>query len=449
MAEPAVDTGSFDRLFASPSIESMLDLSWSDFEDFVQYVFECAGYAVRKVSSHPRKHVDLILYSSRAGAKPVARVEVRRYATAHIIKGAVLKFIGALHVSGQTPGFLVTTSDFTKPAYEAADASHGRATLINGQRLLRYIRYVYGTHLVAEDTAASRLPQSIISPDSIVEAEKVPCLDARQTTVLSMVNNKGGVGKTTTALNLAFALAGKRQHRVLLIDLDGQASLTHALLDGEHLQTSLLDHFTNGQPLGSLVQATRFERIWLIPADDRLFRLDLGAEHRQAAELGFARAIHDRRLLTPQGEQFDWILLDTPPAQSFFTRLALGASHYVLLTATAETQAVFGANRALTTAKTMRALMPDRSEVVGGVVTRWRKSERAEQSVVGLVDILRKSGTRLFATRITEDADVERAHEQIFAGKRRTLFDLHRHPGRAAESYEALMKELLTHVKRS
>ena len=179
-----------------------------------------------------------------------------------------------------------------------------------------------------------------------------------------------------------------------------------------------------------------------------MFRLELSGEQRTAAELEFVRAVHDETLTTPEGESFDWIIIDTPPAQSALTRLALAACHYVLLPVTAEVQAVYGVNRALTTVKTMRALTKTGAEVVGGVVTRWRSGPTAEQALIGLVDLLHVNGTDLLTTRIPEDAQIERANERIFRGTLANVFHLGRRQGQAAQAYEQLMKEVLTYVQR-
>lgn len=451
MAGPAVDVKVFEEIFAAPSIEKMLALEWWDFEQFVKYVFECAGFHVENVASqHNRHYVDLLLRHGSSTGRVVAAIEVRRYSSANIIAGAVLKFAGALQIEGSVPGYMITTSDFTGPAHDAARATNGRVKLLNGHRFLRYIRYVFGTRLTKEDLETSTLRQPLISPNILLDAESIPRKSVNETTLLAIGNNKGGVAKTTTALNLAFALAEKQKQRVLLIDLDGQASLTEALANEQPLAATMLDYFTHQRKIASLIQRVpRFDRIWLLPADERLFRLDLTGEQRQSLELAFVRALHDQDLCAPDGNQFDWIIFDTPASQSFFTRIAFAASHYILLPATAETQAVNGANRALGTAKTMCALAGVGSEVIGGVVTRWKKSVPAEQSLVGLIDILNRNGVRLLKSRIPEDSKVERAHQQTFKGGIKNLFHITRQQGPAAEAYEALMKEVLFHAGRN
>lgn len=437
-----------EQLFLHPSKDGMLALEWSAFEDFVQYVFQCAGYHVTKVSPyHQKHHVDLELRHKPEG-KIIAQIEVRRYSTANIIKARVLQFLGALDAKKVPQGYLITTSDFTQPAYTVAESSGGKVRLMNSEKLLRFIRYVGGSRVTGEDIDASTLHQPIISPNLLFAAESIPRLAPEQTTVLAIANNKGGVAKTTTALNLAFAFGEKRQHNVLLVDMDGQASLTAALTEEGPL-SSLLDHFMHQTSLSHLIQKTRFDHLWLIPANERLFRLNLSGEQWQSLELNFARAVHDGSLVTPDSKPFDWIILDTPPAQSHLTRVALAAAHYVLFPATPETQAVNGLNIAFGTAKAMRALMNDGVRVLGGVVTRNKRGGPADQALVGMQQIMHANGSKVYHTKITEDTQIERAHQKTFDHKRVNIFNIARRMGAAAEDYENLMKEVLADVHRS
>src|SRR5258708_21957587 len=118
VAKAAVEVKAFEEIFKSPSLDQILSMNWPDFEGFVQHVFECAGYYVENVASqHDKHYVDLLLRQGHATGKVLAAIEVRRYSTAHIIRGAVLKFAGALHIEDGIPGFLITTSEFTGPAY--------------------------------------------------------------------------------------------------------------------------------------------------------------------------------------------------------------------------------------------------------------------------------------------------------------------------------------------
>ena len=150
------------------------------------------------------------------------------------------------------------------------------------------------------------------------------------TTVLAIGNNRGGVAKTTTAFNLALALA-EQGKRVLLVDMDPQASLTAGLPkpDDAPDTPTLLNYFVGigGQtlPLSKVVRRTKFSNLSLLPAHTDMRMADIGGGAHPNQEVAFVAALHDPSLVSPDSEKFDWILLDTPPGQSFYTRSALAA----------------------------------------------------------------------------------------------------------------------------
>ena len=91
---------------------------------------------------------------------------------------------------------------------------------------------------------------------------------------ICIANNKGGVGKTTTAVNLAAGLA-RLNYRVLVVDVDGQANATYALTGRVHPVPSLYDVLVGDRKLESIVWQTNEERVWLVPADGRLQNVDV------------------------------------------------------------------------------------------------------------------------------------------------------------------------------
>lgn len=204
----------FKPLFDNPSLDGMLALSWQDFQDFVQYVFECAGYLVDNVASKPKVHVDLHLYIGRKQGKPVAHVEVRRYQNAVISKARVLQFSGSVGNVGGSTGYMVTTHRFTKDAEEAArNDKNINLVLLNKHRTLRYITYVGGSRLTGPN-APKYQPGILIPPSVLDEADAISRLDPKKTAVLALANNKGGVAKTTTAMNIGLVLAAKYEKRI-------------------------------------------------------------------------------------------------------------------------------------------------------------------------------------------------------------------------------------------
>ena len=390
----SAQTVDFEELFRNPTLDKLTNLSWTQFESFIQYVFTCAGYFVEKVShKHQQHYVDLLLRKTSPRGAVVARVEVRKYNTALIIRGAVLKFLGALQLEGPARGFLVTTSDFTRPAYVAAQASHGKASLINGERLLRYIAYIGGSRENGQFAGGKTSPAEPTSPICILKADELfgqLQLHAHPR-ILTLANNKGGVAKTTTTLNVGFALAspGFQSQKVLLIDMDGQANLTSSLpAPGvneddpvRHDTTTIADYFCGQSSLAQLVRPTRFSNLFIVPGTPLLHHLDSGGYARPDAELQFATDLrtltvpHPNKSLQP----FDWIIIDTPPAQGYFTRSALAAADYIVIPAFAESYAIDGIGTVRKSIQTMRALVGTATSwpksVLGCVITRWKKEK--------------------------------------------------------------------------
>src|SRR5262249_52944051 len=154
-----------------------------------------------------------------------------------------------------------------------------------------------------------------------------------RTKVLAIANNKGGVGKTTTALNIGFNLA-KRDKSVLLVDLDAQGNLTYSLpYKANNSPHHLADYFlhrggTGGSSLPQLVRPTEFQNICVIPSHPDLSLAESDLDDWTRIEHQFAEDLHDDAVIAPHevgGSEFDWIILDTPPAMGIATRAALAA----------------------------------------------------------------------------------------------------------------------------
>jgi chromosome partitioning protein len=469
----------FERLFARPSITEMLELSWQDFQDFVAYVFAWAGYTVEHVADQHfplGPGVDLNLYSGPMKGKPAARIEVRRYDPSNRLGFSdVATFLGVLDLAQGVPGYLVTTSDFGDAAYQAARQANGRVRLINGRRLLRYITYVGGSRLSGQYAGAMLAPAIPLSPDWLQIGEEVASSTQRpprHTRILAVSNPKGGVAKTTTALNIGFALADQHKQRVLLIDMDGQGSLTRSLpqpLPPDMPKSAsksappppdvafLTDYFHRGTPLGALVRPTRFPNLFLLPANRDLYQLQFAGASQARAELQFAQDV--RTLPPPSGAMpgqtatpFDWVIIDTPASASFYGRAALAAADYTLVTALAETYALTGIDEQLAKSATVNALMRDidcwKQNILGCLVTRWKPGRNAEIARGTLQIYLANESISLFRTQIPLDDRIETAHQGTTGGGLRSIFRLTAQMGPAARAYDEFVKEMLDHVSK-
>lgn len=457
----------YEALFADPSPEAMYALEPRAFEWFVAYVFFCAGYQVEYVAEQhfpDGPGVDLNLYGDEAARRPVARIEARRYQPDHNLIDVrdIAAFWGMLQLAGGEPGYLITTSDFNRNARAAAqlENAEGKLRLVNGEDLVRYITYIRGSRI--RDAHGNVRTPTPTPPDWLLSP---PHNSARSHAfALTVTNNKGGVAKTTTTLNLGLALA-QRGKRVLLVDLDGQGSLTADLplpapaagarrrpAPLPRRDVSLNSYFSGEAPLASLVQPTRFERVWLLPSHPELHRMDTGGVARPDAELAFMQAIHSPELVAPapvgaedaQPEPFDWILIDTPSAQSFYTRIALGACDAAIIPINVEAFALNGISGAFATAKAMRALVTrdDRTvRMLGCVITRWKSTANARKEEAILRTALPQLPISLFRTIIPYDERIEQAHLAITGGAMRNLFGFA--ASIAAMGYNGLCDEML------
>jgi chromosome partitioning protein len=286
-----------------------------------------------------------------------------------------------------------------------------------------------------------------------------------------VANNKGGVAKTTTALNIAFDLArthtegrGRARtevpgHHILLIDTDGQTSLTTTLPEPEMQpgpavvdETHLGTYFGGQCTLRLAIRETRFDNVSLIPAHPDLLHLTEAGAARARAELAFiddVLAIAEAR--DENGQLlYDWIIIDTAPAQALFTRAALGAADYVLAPVKVEQFAVLGVNRMRATLKTMHALTGNVDtwprQLMGYVITCWRASEQANDALAKIALEFSKANIPSFPVAIPIDSNIDRAHEETISGGLADLFHFGTSPTTAARAYNKLTQEV---VKRA
>lgn len=172
-------------------------------------------------------------------------------------------------------------------------------------------------------------------PGAVSQLDRAPS-QSESAGVVAVSNQKGGVAKTSTCLNLGVSLA-RLGRRVLLVDFDPQANLTLAL--GYRDMPSFLEAIYRPEAVAEVVTPTRFENLHLLPSGESLEQF----ERKFGVKSGFERMLRDR--LLPLRQNYDVVLIDTPPSMGLCTRSALHASGLVLVPTLCEYFSTYGVHR--------------------------------------------------------------------------------------------------------
>lgn len=226
---------------------------------------------------------------------------------------------------------------------------------------------------------------------------------------IAIANQKGGVGKTTTAINLAAALAQKGK-RVLLADLDPQANSTISFLDMQDVEFSAYDLLTETSlPFSEIVKQTKIETLDILPARISLAKL----EGKLVGELDAPFRLKDR--LDPVTRNYDVVIIDTPPTLGLITVNALVASTHLIVPIQSSYFALEGTDDLLETVERIKARPNPQLEVLGVLVTLHDKRTTLSKDIFD--QICQVFGDKVFDTTISRSVRLEESpayRESIF-----------------------------------
>ena len=251
--------------------------------------------------------------------------------------------------------------------------------------------------------------------------------------IIAIANQKGGVGKTTTAVNLSAALA-EAGKKVLMADLDPQGNTTSGLGGRVNERNSIYDAMMGRTSLQSCIQGTEIKKLRLIGADIRL----AGAEVELVGVND--REFYLKKLLGPVRDEYDFIFVDCPPSLSLLTLNALAAADTVLVPIQCEYYALEGVTSLMNTIQRVKRSFNPRLEIEGILLTMLDGRTNLGLQVV---DQVKKHFRKMvFATMIPRNV---RLGEAPSHGQPICLYDP---KSTGAMAYQSLAKEVLSRNKK-
>lgn len=245
--------------------------------------------------------------------------------------------------------------------------------------------------------------------------------------IIAVTNQKGGVGKTTTTINVAAGLVN-RGARVLIVDLDPQGNASSGIgVAKEDNSLTTYDVLCKNQPIDQAWRQTHIENLWILPANAHLAAAEIDLAQLSGREFKLQQLIKDA--------DFDYILIDCPPSLGLLTVNALTAATAVLIPVQAEYYALEGLSQLLNTVQAVRGATNPGLELLGIAITMFDKrnslSEQVQKELAGYF------GDKLFKTEVPRNVRLAEAPSYG-----RTIYD-HDRWSKGARAYKSLVNEIL------
>lgn len=258
-----------------------------------------------------------------------------------------------------------------------------------------------------------------------------------KTRVLAVSNQKGGVGKTTTAINLGTALAAIGE-KVLIVDMDPQGNASTGLgVPRETRRVTIYDVIVDGRPVDDSAVETAVPGLWIIPADADMsgVEIELSQQDRRSYRLRDALALQG----TDGAARYDYVLIDCPPSLNLLTLNAMAAADAVLVPLQCEFFALEGLTQLMKTIEMVRQNLNTSLEIQGLVLTMYDRRNALSGQVAA--DVRSHFGDKVYDAVIPRNVRVSEAPS---FGKPALIYDL---KCAGSQAYLRLAREVVAREK--
>lgn len=259
--------------------------------------------------------------------------------------------------------------------------------------------------------------------------------------IIAVANQKGGVGKTTSVVNLASCLA-ETGKKVLLVDLDPQGNATSGCgINKRQIKASLYQVMIGESPLFAALTQTKFRNLWILPSNMDLAGAEVELVEMEKREQCLKNAL-SQPMATPDGKplSFDYVLIDCPPSLGLLTLNALVCADTVLIPIQCEFYALEGLSQLTNTIRQVRRLYNPSLDIEGILITMY--DGRLNLTTQVLAEVKKYFAGKIFKTVIPRNVRISEAPSH---GEPINYYDRH---AKGAVAYRDLAKEVLKNDKK-